>query len=194
MELSPTGYVDHFARESLPPQDQWPTFEFTLPELQYPDRLNAAAELIDAGVTRFGPDKVALRHDRRYVVDGDQAHPARSLGATNVLRMRAEVVHGDARRDGGEPGHERRLALAARRLQEGPQATEAALAQLGHDPQHDLAPVVGALAEWTGELPTAAHGPDAGLHPLPQRVPRARVPLEHPGRQLGQVVAAHFMD
>lgn len=61
MELSPTGYVDHFARESLPPQDQWPTFEFTLPELQYPDRLNAAAELIDAGVTRFGPNKVALR-------------------------------------------------------------------------------------------------------------------------------------
>ena len=61
MELSPTGYVDHFARESLPPQDQWPTFEFTLPELQYPDRLNAAAELIDAGVTRFGSDKVALR-------------------------------------------------------------------------------------------------------------------------------------
>ena len=61
MELSPTGYVDHFARESLPPQDQWPTFEFTLPALQYPDHLNAAAELIDAGVTRFGPDKIALR-------------------------------------------------------------------------------------------------------------------------------------
>ena len=61
MELSPTGYVDHFARESLPPQDQWPTFEFTLPELQYPDRLNAAAELIDAGVARFGREKVALR-------------------------------------------------------------------------------------------------------------------------------------
>lgn len=61
MELSPTGYVDHFARESLPPQASWPTFEFTLPELQYPDRLNAAEELIDEGVRKFGHDKVAIQ-------------------------------------------------------------------------------------------------------------------------------------
>lgn len=61
MELSPTGHVDHFARQSLPPREQWPILEFTLPELQYPERLNAAAELIDGGVRRFGAERVALR-------------------------------------------------------------------------------------------------------------------------------------
>ena len=61
MELSPSGYTDHFARESLPPQSEWPTLEFTLPELRYPTRLNAAEELIDGGVRKFGGDKLALR-------------------------------------------------------------------------------------------------------------------------------------
>lgn len=61
MELSPSGYTDHFARESLPPQELWPTFEFTLPDLQYPSKLNAAKELIDEGVRKFGRDKLAIR-------------------------------------------------------------------------------------------------------------------------------------
>ena len=49
MNLSPTAYVDGFARDHLPPDDQWPTLEFTLDELHYPDRLNAGAELLLAG-------------------------------------------------------------------------------------------------------------------------------------------------
>ena len=35
--------------------------EFSTPELQYPERLNAAAELIDVAVARFGADRPALR-------------------------------------------------------------------------------------------------------------------------------------
>ena len=35
-----SGHVDTFARDNLPPQSQWPEFRFTLPELQYPERLN----------------------------------------------------------------------------------------------------------------------------------------------------------
>ncbi|QIM17991.1 AMP-binding protein [Leucobacter coleopterorum] len=61
MELSPSGYTDHFARESLPPQASWPNFEFSLPELQYPTKLNAAEELIDEGVRKFGGDNLAIR-------------------------------------------------------------------------------------------------------------------------------------
>ena len=53
MELSPSAHVDTFCRDSLPPPALWPDLEFTLPELSYPDRLNAADELliptIDAG-------------------------------------------------------------------------------------------------------------------------------------------------
>lgn len=45
--LQPTGYLDSFGRDHLPPQAQWPALEFTTPLLQYPDRLNAATELID---------------------------------------------------------------------------------------------------------------------------------------------------
>ena len=47
-----TGHVDTFAADHLPPRDTWPTFHFTLPELQYPARLNAAAALLDAQVSR----------------------------------------------------------------------------------------------------------------------------------------------
>ena len=40
---------DRFVEERLPPPDQLPEFRFDLPELQYPERLNAAAELLKGG-------------------------------------------------------------------------------------------------------------------------------------------------
>ena len=42
-----TAHVDTFARDSLPPKSQWPELILELPELQYPKRLNCAAELLD---------------------------------------------------------------------------------------------------------------------------------------------------
>ena len=59
--LSPSGYADTFARDHLPPATDWPTLEFTTPELQYPERLNAAVELLDATIARHGADRPALR-------------------------------------------------------------------------------------------------------------------------------------
>ncbi len=59
--LSPSGHTDTFARDHLPPADQWPTLEFTTPDLQYPERLNAATELLDAAISRHGADRPALR-------------------------------------------------------------------------------------------------------------------------------------
>jgi 2-aminobenzoate-CoA ligase len=47
--VSGTAHVDTFVRDRLPPADQQPEFLFDLPELQYPERLNAAAELIGSG-------------------------------------------------------------------------------------------------------------------------------------------------
>jgi 2-aminobenzoate-CoA ligase len=38
---------DDFVRQCLPPRDQWPELVFDLPELHYPARLNAVAELLD---------------------------------------------------------------------------------------------------------------------------------------------------
>ncbi|MFF1832569.1 AMP-binding protein, partial [Paenarthrobacter sp. NPDC058040] len=61
MTLSASAHVDTFTRDHLPPADTWPAFEFTLPELHYPERLNAAAVLIDETVAEYGADRPALR-------------------------------------------------------------------------------------------------------------------------------------
>ncbi|OZB77791.1 MAG: hypothetical protein B7X41_20635, partial [Microbacterium sp. 14-71-5] len=60
MELSRSAHVDTFARDALPPFELWPTLEFTIPEVQYPERLNAAVELLDRAVETFGPDRDAV--------------------------------------------------------------------------------------------------------------------------------------
>jgi 2-aminobenzoate-CoA ligase len=61
MRLSPSAHVDTFCRDRLPPQDQWPEFRYDLPELTYPERLNCAAQLLDATAERLGPDRPCLR-------------------------------------------------------------------------------------------------------------------------------------
>ena len=48
--MIPSAHVDTFARDNLPPQSQWPEFLFTLPELQYPERLNCVREFVDRWV------------------------------------------------------------------------------------------------------------------------------------------------
>ncbi|MFE1272321.1 AMP-binding protein [Streptomyces sp. NPDC058758] len=62
MELTPSGHVDGFARERLPPAAQWPRLVFELPALDYPERLNCAAELLDRTAERYGAGRPAL-HD-----------------------------------------------------------------------------------------------------------------------------------
>ncbi|HUN31000.1 MAG TPA: AMP-binding protein [Trebonia sp.] len=61
MHLSPSAHVDTFTRDHLPPARQWPALEFTTAELRYPDRLNAATELIDVPAAAFGTARPALR-------------------------------------------------------------------------------------------------------------------------------------
>jgi 2-aminobenzoate-CoA ligase len=50
--LSPSAYEDGFARANLPPPEEWPEFLFELPELQYPQRVNCAGELLDGALAR----------------------------------------------------------------------------------------------------------------------------------------------
>jgi len=51
--------IDSFIRDRLPPPALQPDFLFTLPELHYPERLNAAVELID----HHDPEALALVND-----------------------------------------------------------------------------------------------------------------------------------
>jgi len=60
MRLSESAHVDTFCRDNLPPDRLWPDFRFSLPGLQYPERLNAAAELLDATAGAFGGDRPCL--------------------------------------------------------------------------------------------------------------------------------------
>jgi 2-aminobenzoate-CoA ligase len=57
----PTGHVDSFCRESLPPRELWPAMRYDgVPELAYPARLNCAAELLDAMVARGHGDRTVF--------------------------------------------------------------------------------------------------------------------------------------
>ena len=55
-----SSHVDTFARDNLPPRDQWPDLIFTIPEVQYPDRLNCMAELLDKHVQQGLGDRPAV--------------------------------------------------------------------------------------------------------------------------------------
>ena len=61
--MFPTAHVDTFTREHLPPPEQMPEFLLDRPELRYPERLNAAVELIDRMLLAGHGDAVALRTD-----------------------------------------------------------------------------------------------------------------------------------
>ncbi|MCL4682548.1 MAG: AMP-binding protein [Rhodocyclaceae bacterium] len=55
-----TAHLDTFARDNLPPRSQWPQLIFGRPELQYPERLNCAAELLDRMVAAGHGERPAL--------------------------------------------------------------------------------------------------------------------------------------
>src|SRR3989442_15904362 len=56
-----TAHIDTFARDNLPPREQWPELIFELPGLRYPVRLNCASELLDRALERGWARRVALR-------------------------------------------------------------------------------------------------------------------------------------
>jgi 2-aminobenzoate-CoA ligase len=58
--LGPSGHVDTFARDNLPPAEQWPDLLLDRPEFRYPEYLNAAVELTDRMVERGFGDRTAL--------------------------------------------------------------------------------------------------------------------------------------
>ncbi len=57
---STSAHVDTFARDHLPPREEWPELRFDLPELWFPPRLNCAGELLDSRVARGQGDRPCL--------------------------------------------------------------------------------------------------------------------------------------
>lgn len=58
MKLGPTAHVDTFARDNLPPFEQWP--DIKLDGFHYPEYLNCAVELTDRMVEKGHGDRTAL--------------------------------------------------------------------------------------------------------------------------------------
>ncbi len=56
-----SAHVDTFARDRLPPPAQWPVLRFDLPELQFGERLNCVAELLDRHIAEGRGERMCLR-------------------------------------------------------------------------------------------------------------------------------------
>lgn len=81
-----TAHVDTFARDRLPPRDQWPEFIFDLPELRYPERMNCATELLDKAVTEHGwGERMAILSPR-----GNLSYRQLLEAANRIARVLAE--------------------------------------------------------------------------------------------------------
>src|SRR5215213_5293518 len=58
-----TGHVDTFCQDRLPPRELWPVLDWSgIPELAYPERLNAADELLDRAVESGDGDRPVFRY------------------------------------------------------------------------------------------------------------------------------------
>jgi len=93
MQLSPSAHTDTFCRDNLPPDDQWPDLDLASAGLGYPDRLNAADELLDATIGRFGPDRPCLLSPAETWSYGDVA--ARASQVARVLTEDLGLVPGN---------------------------------------------------------------------------------------------------
>ena len=88
-----TAHVDTFARDRLPPREEWPEFLFTLPELQYPAQLNCAATLLDDALAHgFGARDAVVTPEQKLSYDQLFAEVNRIAG---VLRDELGVVPGN---------------------------------------------------------------------------------------------------
>ena len=56
-----SAHVDTFCRDLLPPPEHWPEMDYSgIPELAYPDRMNCAAELLDARIAAGDGDRTVF--------------------------------------------------------------------------------------------------------------------------------------
>ncbi len=58
--MAHSAHIDTFARDHLPPREQWPEFIYDLPELHYPERVNAATALLDGAIANGWGERAAI--------------------------------------------------------------------------------------------------------------------------------------
>jgi len=96
---SPSAHVDTFARDNLPPVEDWPEFRFTLPELQYAPRLNAARVLADDAIAEgYGAKPAVYQNSSHWTYE-------------ELVNQSSRIAHVLVQDEGLVPGN--RVLLAA---------------------------------------------------------------------------------
>ena len=88
-----SAHLDSFARDNLPPRDDWPAFKFDQPELVYPERLNCATELLDKMAAGGRAEKPLFYTPHGYWTYGDLLEGANLIA--KVLTEDFELVPGN---------------------------------------------------------------------------------------------------
>ena len=76
-----TSHIDTFARDRLPPREQWPEFVFDRPELDYPPgRPTARRGSIDDAVAEGHGARIALRSPNETLTYAELLERANRIG------------------------------------------------------------------------------------------------------------------
>lgn len=85
-----SGHLDTFARDNLPPADQWPEFLLDNPDVAYPARINCAAELLDRAIAQGRGEAPAI-----YSVENGQPTVTTYFGLRERVDRIAHVLRND---------------------------------------------------------------------------------------------------
>jgi len=88
-----TAHIDSFARDNLPPREEWPDFLFDLPGLRYPKKLNAAVELLDRMVEQGAGAKPCIYSPTENLTYGALLERVNRIA--NVLVRDLDLVPGN---------------------------------------------------------------------------------------------------
>src|SRR5579872_7340818 len=88
-----SAHADTFARDHLPPREQWPQFLFDLPELRYPERLNCVSAFVDQRIAAGDSDRDCLISPGERWSYADLAESVNRIA--NVLTRDLGVVPGN---------------------------------------------------------------------------------------------------
>ena len=88
-----TGHLDLFARDHLPRKELQPDLIFDRREVRYPDRLNAAVELLDRNVEEGNGERIVLRTDDATCTYRQLQHQVNRIA--HVLRNDMSLVPGN---------------------------------------------------------------------------------------------------
>jgi 2-aminobenzoate-CoA ligase len=88
-----TAHTDTFARDNLPPREQWPDLVFSRPELQYPERLNCCTAFLDRWVDEGRGDEICVLSPTETLTYGQLQERVNRI--CNVLVQKLGFVPGN---------------------------------------------------------------------------------------------------